>query len=573
MTPSAAANLELTSEGLLIDKPQKFFENFWTSGSIFIFVGAIGAVVRIIAPWITDKDNDPAVLVIDSKAKNIVPLLGGHKSGAEEFACALANDLGSNCVFTGFSRTNEILPLDCFGEAWGWKRRGDLNSWNSLMINLGKQKKIAVKQTAGTTIWQSSKGAFDTCISASDQIKHDNIPEMKIGSEKGGFCSWHPPTLWVGIGCERNTSPSLLERSLGEAFQSAGLAKEALAGIASIDIKANEIAIKTLQTKNSLPFRLYSSKELLQVAVPNPSAAVQAEVGTPSVAEASSLLACGKRGVLKFEKHIYRAQNNEQGAVTIAIAEGKDSFAPKRGELHLVGSGPGDISFLTNDARFALSRSVVWIGYKRYLDLIEPLRRFDQVRIDSPLTNERDRCQQALQLSMEGVRVSLISSGDSGIYGMAGLALELWLAKTKSERPQFKVHPGVSSLQMAAAKIGAPLMHDFCAISLSDCLTPWEEIEKRIKAASISDFVIAFYNPRSKDRNWQLQKAFEILLENRSKNTPVVFAKQLVRSKEQVEVHMLGNFPIDKVDMLTILLIGNSKSYFTDGYVCTPRGY
>ncbi len=178
-----------------------------------------------------------------------------------------------------------------------------------------------------------------------------------------------------------------------------------------------------------------------------------------------------------------------------------------------------------------------------------------------------------LELATEGVKVSLISSGDSGIYGMAGLALELWLKKPKSERPLLQIHPGISCLNIAAAKIGAPLMNDFCAISLSNYLTPWEKIEDRIKAAAISDFVIAFYNPKSKDRNWQLKKAFEILLENRSTETPVVLGRQLGRKEEKMEIHTLGSLPIEKVDMLTLVLVGNSSSFMKDGFVVTPRGY
>ena len=156
---------------------------------------------------------------------------------------------------------------------------------------------------------------------------------------------------------------------------------------------------------------------------------------------------------------------------------------------------------------------------------------------------------------------------------MAGLLLELWLKKPKLDRPAFQVHPGISSLQMAAAKIGAPLMDDFCAISLSDCLTSWSKIEQRIKAASMSDFVIAFYNPRSNNRNWQLKKAFDVILETRKSSPPVVFARQLGRNEEKVQVHCLGDFPVDQVDMLTLILVGNSTSFYQDGYVVTPRGY
>ena len=213
------------------------------------------------------------------------------------------------------------------------------------------------------------------------------------------------------------------------------------------------------------------------------------------------------------------------------------------------------------------------VGYGLYLDLLEPLRRPDQARLDGQLTRERDRCLQALELAQQGARVALISSGDSGIYGMAGLALELWLTQPPSDRPQFQVHPGLSALQLAAAKVGAPLMHDFCSVSLSDRLTPWSKIEARLKSAASADFVVALYNPRSQGRDWQLARAIDLLLEHRAPNTPVVLARQLGRAQEEIQLHTLQTLPVKEVDMLTIVLIGNSSSRLQDNHVVTPRGY
>ncbi|AAQ00715.1 Precorrin-3B methylase [Prochlorococcus marinus subsp. marinus str. CCMP1375] len=573
LSPKAAAQVDLFGSKCLVHKPEDIFQRFWEPRAAFIVVGAIGAVVRMIAPLITDKESDPAVVVMDSRAQNIVSLLGGHQAGADELACQLAEDFGGHFVSTGFSRTEENIALDSFGDAWGWRRKGDISDWKNLMILIALKEPIKVEQTSGSLLWKTMEGAINTLEGSKNQKDIPKSHLMKISSQKSPQCCWHPATLWVGIGCERNTSYGLVTRALEAALEEACLAREAIAGLATIDIKYDEPAIKSLRSKYFFPLRLYSAQDLSQIDVPNPSRIVDSEVGTPSVAEAASILAAGERGILKFQKHIYTSNKSEKGSVTIAIAEAIEPFAPTRGELHLVGSGPGDPSFLTNDSRLALARSAVWIGYKPYLDLLEPIRKFDQARIDSFLTNERDRCEQALNLATQGIRVSLISSGDSGIYGMAGLALELWLERPKEDRPEFKVHPGISSIQLAAARIGAPLMHDFCAISLSDCLTPWEQIEERVRAASISDFVIAFYNPKSKSRNWQLQKAFEILLQNKPLHTPIAFARQLGRADETVEVHTIGSFPIDRVDMLTLLLVGNSKSFFKDGCLVTPRGY
>ncbi len=573
LTPVAASKIKCSSDNYFVDRADQIFKKFWAPGSIFLVVGAIGAVVRIISPLIRDKERDPAVLVMDSRANNVVPIIGGHKAGGEAFACQLAEVLGSSCVFTGYSKIEEKISFDSFGDSWGWIRSGNKTDWNSIMVKIAQEIPVSISQTSGSSLWRSTEGAQNSCINIDFNEIYLSSADINIGSKSLSKCCWHPSTIWIGIGCERNTSENLLNRALREAIKEAGLAKESIAGLATIDLKSDEIAIKAIGKKGSFPIRFYNSKELSCIDSPNPSEIVKKEVGTPSVAEASALLAAGKDGILKFEKHVYKAIKDECGSATIAIAESIEPFAPQRGELHLIGSGPGELSLLTNDSRAALSKSAIWIGYSRYLDLIEPLRRFDQVRIDSSLRNERERCSKALKLAQEGIKVSLVSSGDSGIYGMAGLSLEILLSIPKSERPNFQVHPGISALQMAAAKVGAPLMHDFCAISLSDCLTPWKNIEERIKAACISDFVIAFYNPKSEKRNWQLQKAIDILLQSRPKTTPIVFARQIGRADEKIDIHQLGSCPINNVDMLTLILVGNSSSYFKGGFVVTPRGY
>ena len=151
--------------------------------------------------------------------------------------------------------------------------------------------------------------------------------------------------------------------------------------------------------------------------------------------------------------------------------------------------------------------------------------------------------------------------------------MELLLKKPSDQRPLFQVHPGISAFQLAAARIGAPLMQDFCSISLSDCLIPWENIEKRLHAAASSDFVVAIYNPRSNHRQWQVEKAIEIFLSYRASNTPVAIAKQLARKNEEINIYPLCKCPIDQLDMFSMLLIGNSVSYQQDDLIVTPRGY
>ena len=545
----------------------------WQSGHVVVFVGAVGAVTRLIAPHLQGKERDPAVLVLDPRGQWCIPLLGGHSSGAEQLARELAADLGGLAVLTGACASEGRLALDAVGHAWGWRRGGSTAAWRQLMQGQARGTEISVRQTAGVRAWHEPDAR--SLLRTVEELSGDPpiSPQLSIGPEIDAPCRWHPATLWLGVGCERHTSTSLVERAIQTSLAESGLAIEAVAGLASAERKADETALLEITAQQSWPFQTFAAEQLDRITVPTPSERVRAEMGTGSVAEAAALLAAGNSSVLRQSKRIHRPEAGEHGAVTVAIAETAAPFAPQRGELHLIGSGPGDPALLSGDARKALERCVAWVGYSLYLDLLEPLRRRDQVRIEGRLTREWERCSEALAFAKQGAKVALISSGDSGIYGMAGLALELWLQEPADARPSFTVHPGISALQLAAAQAGAPLMHDFCTVSLSDRLTPWPVIEQRLEAAGEGDFVVALYNPRSRDRDWQLERAQQILLAKRSGETPVVLARQLGRAEEEIRLTTLDKLEPASVDMLTVVLIGNSSSYAQDGRMVTPRGY
>ncbi len=569
----SSLSLEKKIEGLVESSPIDFLKDHWQSNNKLIFVGSVGAVVRLISPFVRSKEKDPAILVMDAKAKNVIPLLGGHKKGGDSFANELADALEAEVICTSDSFTERRIPLDCFGEGWGWERGGGDVDWRKLMISQSKEQKNIVFQSKGSKLWQKLKGCSNiSFLEKNDPISFKDI-DLYIGQENTDICSWHPPLIIIGIGCERNTNEKLIQRAIEDSFSKNGLSLLSICGLATIDKKNDEIGLLNLSKNNAWPIYFFSALELSQVKVPTPSNVVLNEMGTASVAEAAAILLGAQCGRLIQEKQIYSSKEDECGAVTIALVELSNPFAPHKGELHLIGSGPGDLEMLTSDSRRALTRCAAWIGYAPYLNYLDSIRRHDQVRIDSELTFEKDRCKYALDLAKEGVRVALISSGDSGIYGMAGLALELWLNETVQSRPLFQVHPGISSFQMAAAKLGAPFMHDFCSISLSDLLTPWNQIEKRIKSAAIGDFVIAIFNPKSIKRNWQLKKTVDLLLEFRKPGTPVAMARELGRPDESIEIHTLETLPFNKVDMLTILVIGNSQSVIKNNRFLTPRGY
>ena len=546
-----------------------FLAEEWPRSAAFVAVGACGAITRLIAPQLGHKSRDPAVVVLDPAGRFAVPLLGGHAAGGEALAQAIAAALAGEAVLTGSSHHRGQLALDAFGRAWGWRRGG--GDWDGLIKAVQRGLPVAPIHRQGQGLWQQLQGLEG--LMPPDAA--DDAPlTLTLDIQAGAGCHWHPPALWLGVGCERGTSLTLLEQAVDSALAAGGLAPEAVAGLASASRKADEPALLQLAEQRGWPLRCFSSEVLAAVPVPNPSAVVLAELGTASVAEAAALLAAGPQSRLLQEKRIRHAGPGEQGAATVAIAAAASQWAPQRGQLHLVGSGPGQLDLLTPDARRALAESCVWVGYGLYLDLLEPLRRPDQLRRDGQLTQERERCREALELACQGLTVALISSGESGIYGMAGLALEQWQALAEGDRPGFSVHPGISALQLAAARAGAPLMHDFCTISLSDRLTPWEVIERRLQAAASGDFVVALYNPRSRGRDWQLARARTLLLEGgRPATTPVVLARQLGRAEEAVSLHTLESLPLEQVDMLTLVLVGNSSSRVAAGRMVTPRGY
>jgi adenosylcobyric acid synthase len=239
------------------------------------------------------------------------------------------------------------------------------------------------------------------------------------------------------------------------------------------------------------------------------------------------------------------------------------------GKLFVVGIGPGDSDHLTPAAQAALQQSEVIAGYKTYLDLIPDLL-VDKEILSSGMRQEVDRCRAALACALNGQTVALVSGGDAGIYGMAGLALEL-----AADQPvEVEIIPGISALQAAAARLGAPLMHDFAVISLSDLLTPWETIQKRIEAAAAADFVVALYNPRSKQRTWQLEVARNLLLQHRDSGTPVGIVRHACRKGEEIQTATLADLPIEDVDMFSLVIIGNSATRIDGrGRMVTPRGY
>lgn len=235
------------------------------------------------------------------------------------------------------------------------------------------------------------------------------------------------------------------------------------------------------------------------------------------------------------------------------------------GKLYVVGIGPGGLDYMTLKAVKAIEESEVIVGYTKYIEFINPLIK-DKTVVSTGMRGEVERCKQALELAKDKV-VSIVSTGDAGIYGMAGLILEM---RTDEN---VEVIPGVTASSAAASIVGAPLMHDNCNISLSDLMTPYELIKKRVNLAAEGDFIISLYNPKSHGRPLYLKECMDIVRKHRQGNTPVAVVKNALRDGEKSTIFTLETFDDSEVDMFSIVIIGNSKSYIKDGQFITPRGY
>lgn len=242
-----------------------------------------------------------------------------------------------------------------------------------------------------------------------------------------------------------------------------------------------------------------------------------------------------------------------------------------KGKIYIAGIGPGRADQITPAVQIALRASDAVVGYDYYFQFIESFLKEGAECIDSGMRQERARAELAFQQAEQGKVTCVISSGDAGIYGMAPLMYEM--REERGSDVELEVLPGISAFQMAASLLGAPIGHDFCIISLSDLMTPWATIERRIVAAVDADFVTAIYNPKSHKRFWQLERVRELFLKSRSADTPVGIVRQAGREDQSVMVTTLSELDIEVVDMFTIVLIGNSQSYLSGSNIITPRGY
>jgi cobalt-precorrin 5A hydrolase/precorrin-3B C17-methyltransferase len=541
----------------------------WTECDLIVSHLALGATTRLIAPLLESKKTDPGVVVIDEAGHFVVPLVGGHGGGANDLARRIAEGLGAIAVLTTATDALGVPGLDTLG--WPWS--GDVAGVTRSILD---GRPVAVERArrwplpplpANVTVVDAGSAPSGAVarVLVTDQDP-ERTPRAAVARDEtpGGDAEaiptvvLNPPSLVVGMGCNRGTSAAALRSLLTSTFAEANLAIASLAAIASVDAKADEPGLVELAASLGVPLVTYAADVLAAIDVPHPSEHARAAVGTPSVAEAS-VLAHGAELVV---------EKRRTPEATCAIGR-----IPARGRLSVVGLGPGSRDLTTPRAQQAIRNASVVVGYRPYVAQVKDLLRPGARIASTPMGREEERTATAIQLAREGNDVALVCSGDPAIYAMASPTLE-----QGTDGIDVEIIPGVTASLAASAILGAPLGHDHATISLSDLHTDWETILKRVRAAAEADLVTVLYNPRSRTRLHHLPDALALFAAHRPPHTPVAVVEEADRPDQRVTLSTLGDFDPEVVNMNSLVVVGSSTtSYLPAGtgrtVMVTPRDY
>ena len=542
----------------------KLVEDAFSSADALIFWCAAGIAVRAIAPYLKHKSEDPAVLVLDEKGTHCISLLSGHMGGANALARTVSELCGAEPVITTGTDTEHRFSVDEFARCNGLA----VTDWE-------KAKRISADVLAGKTLKIAGLLEKEQYFPVEGMEEHQwmtgelsDDADVWITSQKlpvpAQVLQLIPKDLTIGIGCRRGTDLSALQSALECFLDQTGLHRQGICRITSIDRKKDEPGLMELAARLSVPFVTFTAEELLQVPGDYPPSEFVREItGVDNVCQRSAMLGAGEAAVCLAEKTIV-------DGITMAAARSSSKARDMaRGIVYAVGIGPGDREQMTEQAKAAIGRADLIVGYKTYVDQVRPVFPEKEYAV-SGMRQETLRVREALEEAAKGKAVAVISSGDASVYGMGGL---LWEMSVKFPNVDVECIAGVTAALSGGAVLGAPLGHDFTCISLSDLLTPWDRIRTRLELAAEGDFVIALYNPSSKTRQHLYEDACRILLDHRSGDTVCGWCRNIGRPGEEWKVCTLRELERQPVDMLTTVFIGNSKTRVIRGKMVTPRGY
>lgn len=583
------------------------------AGDTLICITAAGIVFRLLAPHIGSKHNDPAVIVLDEEGRYVIPLLGGHAAGANQMARQIADFLGGQAAVTTASDVQGLIAPDEVAHLLD-ARVADSLDIRKVTAQLVDGKRVCIEASDDPKIdgytWVSpgeSLAGYGARLLVSHKLANSGtqylFPETDLGNEycAPGFsiptAQLIPRVVTAGVGCKRGVSAAEIVDAVEKTCTAAGIDARAVAVLASIHLKEDEPGLAEAAQQLGAGLVFYSAGQLAVLDRPGSSFVLE-KTGTPAVSEPAALLAAGEGAELAAPKTVH-------GRVTVALAvpadqgkilgfaqddkkvfhdERNDCAAPlslsfRRSEateesafpaipgcVFVVGTGAGTADLLTGEAARAISAADVVVGYRTYIEQLRPIFPEKEYRAGS-MGKEIDRCQEALDLAGAGKKVAMVSSGDPGVYGMAGPLLSL------ANGIPVHIIPGVTSAQIAAALLGAPLMNDYVTLSLSDLLTPRDEVIRRTVTAAASDLAVCIYNPTSRKRRPLFEEACALFLKHRPPDTPVGWVRDAGGPEEEARVINLDQLDKQETDMRTIIIVGNSRTEVKGGKMITARGY
>jgi cobalt-precorrin 5A hydrolase/precorrin-3B C17-methyltransferase len=518
----------------------------WSRVDGFVIFAATGLVVRAIAPLLASKSSDPAVVCVDEAGRHVVALTGGHARGANDLARDVAALLSATPVVSTATDAAGVPALDRLAR---FQASGDIAGVTRRWLDGAAPD---VSWDDGLEGWRVPfEPGGGGLVTVTDGRRRAGPGEVLL----------RPSSLVVGAGASRGADPGGLAAAVAAALDASGRDPACVSAVATAEVKADEPAVVALACSLGVPLLTYPAEVLAARPVPNPSPVVDAAVGTPSVAEAAALLAAGPDSTLVSEKTVSAGRDS-----TVAVARRRRPI----GHLSVVGLGPGRAGARTPEAAAAVRHAEVVIGYGPYVDQAADLLGAGQEVVRSPIGAEKERARQALDRAGRGARVALVCSGDPGVYAMASLVLEL---TPEAGDPPVTVVPGVTAALAGAAILGAPLGHDHASVSLSDLLTPWEVIVARLRAVAEGDFVVSLYNPRSARRTEQLAAALSIFAAHRPAATPAAVLTDIGRAGQAVVRTTVSELDPSTVGMLSLVVVGSSRTRWISGRMVTPRGY
>lgn len=550
-------------------KIKEVLQNTWNEFDAHIFLGAAGIAVRSIAPYLSSKTIDPAVISCSDTGKYVISLVSGHIGGANRLARKIARITGGEACISTATDSHDLMGIDEIAmlEQARILNPQAIKTVNSALLHKEQlvfigNKDIFDKYFQNSGVQYCTENAKHLPCIYWDKTPQNTQSETELCIETKAFV--------LGIGCKKDTSPALLKQAAEKFLQKYHLSQAHIAKITSCERKKDEQAILELAKTFNIPAEFYKEEELNQIDVPNPSQKAQQETGTKSVAEASCLMGAN----YPQTKRLYVEKTRCENCITLALARLPHAeLSPKyHGTMHVVGLGSGSLRHITPEVMHCIQQCDVIAGYKPYVDFIRSVIGNKPV-IQNGMMGEMERCQEAMQEAAKGKNVCMVCSGDPGILAMAGLLLELKNNTKEFQQVDMKIYAGITSANIAAASLGAPLQNGFCLVSLSDLLVPGEEVRQNLHAAAKSALPVSLYNPAGKKRRDLLREAITIFSAERGENTYCAFVKNAGRENETKWIGALRDLPCDEIDMSTLLIIGSRRTKFDGTHLYETRGY